>query len=99
MCLSEIKQKSESYLKRNGFEPNLDLPLIESLDEVLPRSVEDVASRMFAMSNLIGMGYGAKRSKLKRDLKSFQLWTFVTTSERRDLNSFRINEETKVRYQ
>jgi len=99
MDLNKIKLETEQYLKRAGLKPNPNLPLIEGLDEVTPRSAKDVATRMFAMSNLIGIGYGAKRSKIKKDLKKFQLWSFVTPSERKDLNSFRVNEKTKIEYQ
>jgi len=95
----DIKASTESYLKSKGLEPNLSLPLIESLDEVSPRNAQDVAAKMFAMSNLIGMGYGAKRSNLKKNLKAYQLWQFVTEAERKALNSFRLKKETKIHYQ
>lgn len=99
MNLEEIKHRSESYLRNQGFEPNGNLPTIDSLDQVSPRNATDVASRMFAMSNLIGMGYGAKRRKIKKALKAFNLWEFVTELERKDLKSLRINEERKIHYQ
>ncbi|WP_409432953.1 DUF4272 domain-containing protein [Litorimonas sp. RW-G-Af-16] len=99
MNLKSIKLETENYLKSKGLEPNPNLPLIENINEVSPRNARDVASRMFAMSNLIGMGYGAKRSRLKKDLKTFQLWPFVTEAERKNLNSFRLSEDIKVHYQ
>ncbi len=66
MDLQQIKSESEKFISSKGLMINSNLPLIEDLDEASPKSAYNISARMFAMSNLIGMGYGAKRSKLKK---------------------------------
>ena len=97
--VKKLKLATEAYLKEKGFEINPNLPVIETLAEVSPRSASDVGRRAFAMSNLTGIGYKANRRKIRKQLKQYDLWEFVTPRERKDLSSLRVTEKSRIHYQ
>ncbi|MBE7478978.1 MAG: DUF4272 domain-containing protein [Polyangiaceae bacterium] len=80
--LDTVKHENEARIRAWGLEVNPGLPLIESLDEVSPRTARDVAARGSALGYVVGIGFGADPVELRRDLERFGLWDWVSARER-----------------
>jgi hypothetical protein len=80
--LINIKNKNEAILKAKGIKVNPNLPTIEVLPEVNPRSASDVAKRACALSYVVGLAFGAEPEFLIKNLKDYALWDFVTEKEK-----------------
>lgn len=96
MNLENLKEKSNNYLLSVGIDINPNLPLIEGLDEVQPRSAQDVAGRVSAIAYVIGMGFGANRTDLVDYLKKYALWEYVSGYEKTLLQSDVISEQDRI---
>jgi len=93
MNLEELKTKNNKYLSSLGIDINQNLPLIEDLQEVQPRSAEDIAGRLSAIAYVIGMAFDANRIELINNLKKFNLWSYVSNYEKTLLESEKISEQ------
>ena len=96
MNLEVLKIKNNQYLSSLGIEINQNLPLIEDLQEVQPRSAQDVAGRLSAIAYIIGLAFGANRIDLIDNLKKFKLWDYVSTYEKSLLQSDKISEQDRI---
>ena len=96
MNLEELRQRSNDYLSSVGIDTNPNLPLIDELSDVHPRSAQDVAGRVSAIAYVIGMGFGANRSDLLELLKSYNLWGYVSEYEKSLLLAEEISEQDKI---
>ncbi|ACA87801.1 conserved hypothetical protein [Shewanella woodyi ATCC 51908] len=81
MNLRTLKIQNESKLLSEGIVVNPNLPIIEELSEVSPRIASDVASRICAMSYVVGLAFDAVPEHLIQNLKQYSLWGFVTEQE------------------
>lgn len=95
MNLEELKAKTEANLQRFSVEINPNLPTIESLDEVKPKSARDVAGRACAIAYVVGIAYGAPSDRLKSFISEFSLWDWVSPSEAALLDSPSVSDEGK----
>lgn len=93
MNTETLKEASNQYLKSMGITVNKNLPLIENISEVKPRSAKDVASRICAISYVIGMAYDADKNKLIKYLKDYNLWSYVSHNEQSLLKNKDISEQ------
>ena len=96
MELGQIKQNNESYLASVGIKVPSHLPQIEELEEVKPRTAQEVASRLSAIAYVIGLGFGAKGEELKSYLEEFKLMNYVSDYELTLLNSDEISDQDKI---
>ena len=71
--MEELKNKNTEYLRSIGIDVPAHLPQIENLDEVKPRTAQDIAGRLSAMAYVIGLGFDAKGADLLEQLKKFDL--------------------------
>lgn len=97
--LAQLKSDNEAALSAKNIKVITHLPQIETFEEVSPKSAQIVAERVCAISYIIGLGYGAKKRKLRNSLKTFNLWSSVTSSEKKSLRDFSISEQEKANYQ
>jgi len=97
--LARLKLDSEAALSAKGINVIAHLPQIEGLEEVTPKNAQTVARRVCAINYLVGLGYGAKKRKLRKWLKGYKLWPALTESERKSLRTFSISEQEKANYQ
>ena len=81
MKLEELKARTEEHLQRLGVEINPNLPTIESLAEVRPKSPRDVAGRSCAIAYVIGLAFGASGKQLKRHISGYSLGKWVSRRE------------------
>ena len=94
--MEEIKKKNTKYLSSIGIEVPSHLPQIESLDEVNPRSAQDIASRLSALAYVIGLGFGAKSNELVEYLDKYELMPYVSNYEKGLLQQDIINDQDKI---
>jgi hypothetical protein len=80
--LEAIKSRSEARLRDLGACIGSNLPLIEDLDEVAPRSARDAAGRACALGYVIGIGFRADRTELQNFIRRFHLDEWVSRNER-----------------
>lgn len=96
MSMEELKTRTTGYLASVGIEVPSHLPTIEGMDEVAPRSAEEVAGRLSALAYVIGLGFGAKGSDLWEQLQKYDLGSFVSEREKNLLSEEVIGEQDKV---
>ena len=94
--MERIKEKNTKYLASLQIEVPDHLPIIESLEEVNPRSPSDIASRLCALAYVIGLGFGAKGSDLMEYLEKYNLIPFVSNYEKDLLSTDTIEEQDKL---
>ena len=99
MNLEKLKLSNNQYLSSVGIDINQNLPLIENLNEVNPRSSEDVASRLCALAYVIGIGYDANRTELSKHIETFNLWNHVSEYEKTLLVSKEVSKQDKFNMQ
>jgi Domain of unknown function (DUF4272) len=76
------KRCSEELLKTLGIPINPSLPAIESEEETVPRSAEDIAKRAVGLCAVALKGDGLKRQEVIDLLKGKDAWAFVTPKEK-----------------
>ncbi|MEE9411897.1 MAG: DUF4272 domain-containing protein, partial [Methylococcales bacterium] len=96
LSMERIKEKNTEYLASLQIEVPDHLPIIESLEEVNPRSPSDIASRLCALAYVIGLGFGAKASDLMEYLEKYNLIPFVSNYEKDLLSTDTIEEQDKL---
>ncbi len=94
--MEKIKNKNTKYLSSIGIEVPNHLPLIESLDEVSPKTAQEIAGRLSALAYIIGLGFDAPGSDLREQLNKFHLMPFVSNFENELLHKDTIEHEEKV---
>lgn len=94
--MEEVKNKNTNYLSSVGIDVPEDLPRIESLDEVKPRTAQDIAGRLCALSYVIGLSFDMKGKDLLAHLKKFNLMSFVSGYENELLNQDIIGDQDKI---
>jgi len=96
MSLEALKERTNGYLESLGIETNPNLPLIEGLEEVKPRSAQDVAGRVCAIAYVVRIGFGANRTELIGYLRDFGLWKHVSDYEKSLLVTVEISEQDRI---
>ncbi|GAA4501531.1 DUF4272 domain-containing protein [Pseudaeromonas paramecii] len=93
--MEDLKTNTTNYLASVGIEVPSQLPVIEGLDEVVPKSATDVAGRLCALAYVIGLGFGAKGSDLCALLQKFDLMQFVSEHEKKLLGAVVLGDQDK----
>jgi hypothetical protein len=96
LSMEEIKGKNTEYLSSIGIEVPEHLPQIEGLDEVKPRTAQDIAGRLSALSYVIGLGFDAKGQDLLEQLNKYNLMTYVSEYEKGLLSQGAIGKQDKI---
>lgn len=96
MNMEAVKQKSIKYLKTIGVDTPEHLPQIERLEDVSPRTAQDIASRLSALAYVIGLAYDAKGQDLLDSLNQYELLPYVSEYERQLLSQTVIDEQDKI---
>ncbi|MFG1496080.1 DUF4272 domain-containing protein [Saccharospirillum sp. HFRX-1] len=96
MDTNDLKIKSETYLTSLGIQVPSHLPKIESLDDVNPKTATQIASRLCALTYVIGMGFGAKHNDLLDDLQAYNLMDFVSPKEQQLLSQESLTEQQRI---
>ncbi|WP_175453048.1 DUF4272 domain-containing protein [Microbulbifer yueqingensis] len=94
--MEELKNKNTQYLSSIGIDVPEDLPQIESLNEVEPRTAQDIAGRLSALAYVIGLGFGARGEDLLEQLNKYNLMPYVSGYERELLSQDIIGEQDKI---
>ena len=94
--MEELKNRNTEYLSSIGIEVPEHLPKIESLDEVNPRTAQDIAGRLSALAYVIGLGFDAKGKDLLESLTKYNLMPYVSGYERELLNQDIIGNQDKI---
>ena len=94
--MEALKSENTKHLAALGIEVPDHLPLIEDIEHVRPRSAKDVASRLSAITYIIGLGFGADSEELLDHLARYNLLSYVSNYEKRLLNSETIQEQDKI---
>lgn len=94
--MEEVKNKNTEYLSSIGIDVPQHLPQIESLDEVNPRSAQDIAGRLSALAYVIGLGFDAKGNDLLEQLNKFHLMSYVSSYESELLSQDIIRDKDKI---
>jgi Domain of unknown function (DUF4272) len=79
------KKRSEEMLKAQGIPINPSLPPIESEEETVPRSAQDIAKRVVGLCAVALRGEGLKQQEIIDLLKGKDVWAFVTPEEKKFL--------------
>ena len=99
MELVKLKDENETYLASLRIETNVNLPAIEGISEVKPKSSKEVASRACAIGYVVGLIYDADSEDLIEQLKEYKLWeNAVTNTEKNSLEVEEISTEVKNEY-
>ncbi len=96
MNLEKLRDRNNSYLLSVGIKTNSNLPLIEEVEEVQPRTAQDVAGRLSSIAYVIGMAFGAKQDDLIYYLNKYSLWRYVSHYEKSLLESDKISEQDRI---
>lgn len=96
MSMEEVKNKNTKYLSSIGIEVPEHLPQIEGLDEVKPRTAQDIAGRLSALAYVIGLGFDAKGKDLLEQLNKFHLMSYVSEYENELLSQDIIEGQDKI---
>ena len=94
--MEELKNKNTEYLSSIGIDVPEHLPQIEGIDEVKPRTAQDIASRLSALAYVIGLGFDAKGKDLLEQLNKFNLMSHVSVYESSLLNQDIIGGQDKI---
>lgn len=97
MNIKTIRKNNKDYLKSVGIDVPGHLPLIEDFIEVSPKSATEVASRLCALSYIIGLGYNANRSEMHSYLNKFNLLKFGSKFEQKLLKQNAISNKNKAK--
>lgn len=76
------KELSELTLHKRGIRINLQLPLIESEDEIQLRSNEDVFQRLLALTSIWRLQQASQRAEIIDVIRTQQLDSYFSASER-----------------
>jgi hypothetical protein len=94
--MEEVKNKSSRYLRSIGIDVPEHLPQIECLDEVKPRTAQDIAGRLSALAYVIGLGFNAKGKDLLEQLNKYNLMPYVSHYEKELLSQDGIEDQEKI---
>lgn len=94
--MEELKSRITDYLASLGIQVPSHLPTIEGVDEVTPKSAQNIAGRLSALAYVIGLGFGAKGSDLSEQLQKYGLMSFVSEREKRLLREEVLSDQDEV---
>jgi hypothetical protein len=94
--ISSVKCDNENRLKALGVPLNPNLPAIEELSELTPRTALEVYSRASVLSHVIGVGYGRSGSEMLEALESIGLSSELTPKELRLLQQANYSEHDRA---
>jgi ribosomal protein L25 (general stress protein Ctc) len=96
MSPSEIR--TETLRRFDGWKlaPNEHLPLLESLQDLKPKSSAQVAARAVVAGYLAAVCFGAPQEKVRLDLERFSLWQHLSTEEQTLVSSPAASEQSKA---
>lgn len=90
------KTKSHEWLRALKLEINDHLPVIEALEDLRPQEAQSVAARIVILNHVIGIGFGAQPSMLRKSLTDFGLFERVSKKEQALLNKESHTPQEKV---
>ena len=96
MSMEELKNKNTEYLSSIGINVPEHLPQIEELNEVNPRTAQDIAGRLSALAYVIGLGFDAKGKNLLEHLNKYDLMPHVSSYESELLSQDTIGDQDKI---
>jgi hypothetical protein len=82
------KELSELTLHKRGIRINLQLPLIESEDEIQPRSNDEVFQRLVALTAIWQLQQTSQRADVIDVIRTQQLDSYFSESERQLCGAF-----------
>ena len=94
--MEKLKSKNTEYLSSIGIKVPEHLPHIEDINEVNPRTAQDIASRLSALAYVIGLGFDAKGKDLLKHLNKYDLMPYVSGYENDLLNQDIIGDQDKI---
>lgn len=94
--MNNLKKTTTSLLSNLGIEVSLELPEIESLSEVNPRTATEIAQRLCALTYVIPLGFDVKGEDLTAYLNQYNLISFVSEYESKMLTQEKLQEQDKV---
>jgi len=87
MTAEEAKSASHVFLQSHKIQINSGLPVIESIEDLVPQTAQAIARRCVILSHVIAVvGYGADVRKLKDALTKFGLFEYASQKEQDLLN-------------
>jgi hypothetical protein len=82
MNASDVKQQNERRLQELGVAVNPSLPQIEQPSQLRPRPPQQVATRAWVLSYVLGVGSGRSADDVLDQLRATDLLDFLTPRER-----------------
>lgn len=82
MKAADVKRENDKRLEALGVAVNAHLPTIEEPAELKPRSAQDVATRAWVLSHIIGVGYGRTGKEMLEWLTRAGIQASLTPRER-----------------
>jgi Domain of unknown function (DUF4272) len=92
------KQRTEALLRAEGVPINEHLPMIESEDEAVRRSVEEIAHRALSLLVVAGKGHGVGAKKIDEVVRAYRLDAHFTPKERAFLEDPSASEHQRVQF-
>ena len=96
MNASDVKLRNEQLLQDLGVAVNPALPQIEQPSQLRPRSPQQVATRAWVLSQVIGVGYGLSADNVLDRLRAVDLLDFLTPRERALLQKPKFSHSDKA---
>ena len=96
MNASDVKQQNEQLLQDLGVAVNPALPQIEQPSQLRPRSPQQVATRAWVLSQVIGVGSGLSADNVLDRLRAIDLLDFLTPRERALLRKPKFSHSDKA---
>jgi Domain of unknown function (DUF4272) len=96
MTPEDAKQRSEQQLRQLGVRINPNLPLVEGPSELSPRDAQEVMSRAFVLSYVIGVGHGRPGTEMLERVRKAGLESVLTLQEQEWLAAKRLGPQTRA---
>ena len=78
---SDLRAETLNRFSTWGLNANVNLPLLESVADLQPKSASDVAARVVAAGYVAALCFGAPAEKIRSSLDRFALWTHLSSDE------------------
>lgn len=98
MDLAEIKRENDVFLRSRKVQVNSNLPLIEDVDALRPKSAQVVAKRLCAMGYIIRAAYGMPLDEVNEWIDKLELRDTLGSEERAILTSEALTDQQKINF-
>jgi hypothetical protein len=100
MKQEQYRNKSIGRLKKLKVNIPNHLPLLESEEELSPKSLADITGKISALGYVIGMGYTDDTKRLIKNIKKYNLWPYVSKHEKMCLKKPKlISKQDRINFQ